>query len=40
MRLAKMHIDGRRFEERTMSEMLDPITRHQIEHAAEELHQE
>src|SRR6266702_1829049 len=23
-----------------MSEMLDPITRHQIEHAAEELHEE
>jgi arsenate reductase (thioredoxin) len=26
--------------EPTMSEMLDPITRHQIEHAAEELHEE
>jgi hypothetical protein len=27
-------------QEQPMSEMLDPITRHQIEHAPEELHEE
>jgi arsenate reductase (thioredoxin) len=40
MSLAKMHIDRHRFQGETMSETLDPITRHQIEHAAEELHNE